>query len=73
MTQQGKFTTLLPLKTIQKYLENDRFIKTHKSYLVAIDKIEVIDNQLIKINNFAIPISRNFKERVLSVTLEERV
>jgi DNA-binding LytR/AlgR family response regulator len=73
ITQQGKFTTLLPLKIVEKYLENDRFIKTHKSFLVAIDKIETIENQEVRINNFKIPISRNFKESVLKVTLEERV
>jgi DNA-binding LytR/AlgR family response regulator len=68
-TQQGKFMTLLPLKTIEKYLENDRFIKTHKSFLVAIDKVETIENQWVKIQNFTIPVSRNFRESVLKNVL----
>jgi DNA-binding LytR/AlgR family response regulator len=67
VTQQGKFMTLLPLKTVEKYLENDRFIKTHKSFLVSIDKIETLESYEVRIQHFTIPISRNFKEGVLKM------
>jgi len=72
-TVQGKFMTLLPLKTIEQYLVNSNFIRTHKSYLVAIGKITTIENHEIKILEHIIPMSRNFRESVLQVVLNEKV
>ncbi len=72
-TVQGKFMTLLPLKTIEQYLANSNFIRTHKSYLVAIGKITTIENHEIKIEEHNIPISRNFRDSVLQMVLNEKV
>jgi DNA-binding LytR/AlgR family response regulator len=64
-TDQGKFTTLLPLKTVEKKLVGRDFIRTHKSYLVSILRIESIEQDEIVIQSARIPISRNYKEGVI--------
>lgn len=72
-TQQGRYMTLLPLKTVEKYLEQENFIRTHKSYLVAMNKITTIENHEIRVGPHVIPISRNFREEVLKMVLEEKL
>ena len=62
-----------PLKTIitkqsisslQGMLPHDAFIRIHRSYLVALDKIDSFNNELIEIARKELPISRMYKEGV---------
>lgn len=73
VTTESKFMTLMPLKTVESFLGNDDFIRTHKSFLVAVDKITTIENHEIKILEHRIPVSRNQKEIVLERILKENV
>ncbi|WP_305952335.1 LytTR family DNA-binding domain-containing protein [Emticicia oligotrophica] len=57
--------TLLPLKTVEEYLDSSKFLRVHKSYLVAISKIESIENSELTIQNQAIPTSRNIREKLV--------
>jgi DNA-binding LytR/AlgR family response regulator len=65
VTGKGKYMTLLPLKTVEEQLSTNLFVRVHKSYLVAISKIECIENSEIIIQNYQIPLSRNFKDMVI--------
>jgi DNA-binding LytR/AlgR family response regulator len=65
VTGKGKYMTLLPLKTVEEQLSSNLFVRVHKSYLVAISKIESIENSEIIIQNYQIPLSRNFKDMVI--------
>jgi len=51
-------------------LPADRFIKTHKSYIVSAPKIDSIEGNDIRIGNHHIPISRNEKEEVMEKLLK---
>jgi DNA-binding LytR/AlgR family response regulator len=64
-TSRGKYVTLLYLKNLEQNLNNTRFIRVHKSYIVSIGKIEGIDGNEICIQSHRIPISRNYREQVL--------
>ena len=68
-TRDKKYITYLTFKAVEEYLPADRFIKTHKSYIVAADKIESIEGNTIRIGANDIPISRNLKEEVLEKLL----
>ncbi|WP_273212363.1 LytR/AlgR family response regulator transcription factor [Runella zeae] len=72
-TLRGKFMTLLPLKTVEEYLNPSTFLRVHKSYLVAISKVESIENNELSIQNQFIPISRNLRERVLEVVVKSKL
>ena len=54
--------TLQNFKTIQDILPEDLFVRIHKSYIVAIDKIESIERNRIKIKDLIIPISETYME-----------
>lgn len=55
--------TLQTFNALQDELPSYRFSRVHKSYIVALDKIESIERDRIKIKEELIPISETFKEQ----------
>jgi DNA-binding LytR/AlgR family response regulator len=72
-TSHTKFMTLLPLKTVETYLDNGQFLRVHKSYLVAVAKIDSIDGNDIRIQQHNIPISRNLRDEVIEVVVKSKL
>jgi DNA-binding LytR/AlgR family response regulator len=60
-TEDSKIMTLLNFKNIQEILDPHKFVRVHKSYIVAVDKIDYIENNAIKIRDKLIPVSNTFK------------
>ncbi|MDQ6608791.1 MAG: LytTR family DNA-binding domain-containing protein [Bacteroidota bacterium] len=71
-TKEKKFITYLTLQSIEEYLPSPLFIKTHKSYLVSISKVQSIDGACIEIGEQTIPISRNLKDEVIGRLMNDR-
>lgn len=65
-TLNKKYITYLTLHAITEYLPTSNFIKTHKSFIVAINKVESIDGNLLHIGGHQVPVSRTIKEEVLA-------
>ena len=72
-TIRGKYMTLLPLKTVEEYLDPAKFLRVHKSYLVAISKVESVDSTELTIQTYQIPISRNLREQVIEVVVKSKL
>lgn len=64
-TINKKLTILSTMKAIQAKLPNKYFARVHRSYIVRIDKIEEIQENLIKIGDKLIPISRSMKQEFI--------
>lgn len=71
-TVQRRYLTYVTFKSVEEYLPRDRFIKVHKSYLVALNKIDSISGNELLIGAHHIPISRGMKDEVLSRILDNR-
>jgi DNA-binding LytR/AlgR family response regulator len=71
-THDKKYMTYLTFKSVEEYLPSDKFIKVHKSYIVAVSKIDSIEGNDIRIGQLHIPISRNQKEAVMEQLLKNR-
>jgi len=71
-TKDKKHLTYLTFHSIEEFLPSELFIKTHKSYLVAISKIESIDGNCIQIAKHQIPISRTLKDDVMARVMNNR-
>lgn len=71
-TPTRKFTTYLTFKGVEEYLPSERFVKVHKSFIVAIDKIDSIDGNELVIGQHHIPVSRNLKDEVMEKILNKR-
>jgi len=57
-----KLMTLQSFSQLENLLPPKRFCRVHKSYIVAIDKIESIERSVIKIGDQRIPISDSYRE-----------
>jgi DNA-binding LytR/AlgR family response regulator len=69
-TISKKYITYLTFKSVEEYLPADKFIKTHKSYIVSASKIDTIEGNDIRIGNHHLPISRNLKDEVMEKLLK---
>ena len=65
-TVDKKFLVRSPLKDYLEKLPANKFYRAHKSYIVNVDHIEAINSKDIMINNNLIPISKEFKEFIIS-------
>lgn len=68
-----KYLTLMPLKSVEKKLDNRLFLKVHKSFIVSISKIDTINNGKIGIGDIQIPLSRNYKKMVMEKVLKNKI
>jgi DNA-binding LytR/AlgR family response regulator len=68
----NKYMTYLTFKSVEDYLPPDKFLKVHKSYIVAASKIDSIEGNDIRIGKQQIPISRNLKEEVMNKLLKNK-
>jgi DNA-binding LytR/AlgR family response regulator len=57
--------TKLPLKSLADKLPPARFVRVHKSFMVAIDKIAFIRKNRVYIGNHIIPVSDFYKEELV--------
>lgn len=67
-----KLVTQLPLKTFTEKLPPQQFVQPHKSYLVAIDKIDSIEGNLLHIQQYQVPISKYEKEQLLERIVQNK-
>jgi DNA-binding LytR/AlgR family response regulator len=68
-----KIIAHLTLKMVQERLPAAEFIQPHKSYLVAINKIDSIEGNVLHIANFQVPVSKYQKEELLQKILHNRM
>lgn len=66
-TKTQAITTKLALNEVEELLQNDNFLRVHRSFIVAKDKIEAFSATEIDICGRQIPIGRAYKEEVWTV------
>lgn len=60
---------IVPKETLQKIedrLPADRFLRVHRSYLVALEKIQFLEGNLIAIGEAKIPVGQSYRNALLS-------
>jgi len=56
-------TTLIRLKSIEEQLPKDKFMRVHRSFIVSLDKVKVIDrNRIVFDQKVFIPIGEQYKD-----------
>ena len=61
-TTKEKLITLQNLKTLEQHLSAHQFIRVHKSYIVALNKIDTIEKNRIFIGTTAIPVGETYRD-----------
>jgi two-component system, LytTR family, response regulator len=64
-----KSTVYSSLKAIEGNLPSDKFVRIHKSYLVAINHINAIEGHQVQVSGHTLPVSRSNKQAVLQIAL----
>ncbi len=65
-TSERKYTVRLYLKTVEERLTSLKFIRVHRSYIVALDKVESLEENTISVNNNLIPVSEMYRSQFLT-------
>jgi DNA-binding LytR/AlgR family response regulator len=60
--------TKMSLKGMEEKLPAGKFVRVHKSYIVAADKITIIKRDLVYLGNNEIPVSDFYKENLSKIT-----
>ncbi len=66
-TKDKSILTKFQLNEIEDLLSKNNFLRIHRSFIAAKDKIAAFTATDVEINNKSIPIGRSYKELVLSV------
>lgn len=64
VTAQKKYITLNNLKSFLDYLPQSRFMRIHRSYAVAIDKIQGLNKNEIQIGEQRLPLGKTYRQDV---------
>ena len=65
ITPMTKIMTLQSFQNMESLLPLDNFIRIHKSFIVAKNKIESIERNRIRIGSELLPIGQSYRERLL--------
>ena len=66
-TVNRKILTLQTFTELEKELPNSKFCRVHKSFIVTLSNVELIERNRIKIRDKMIPISETYKENFYSL------
>ena len=64
-TNEETIVTRETISNIESKLPSKEFLRTHRSYIVSMNKINSFTNEFVELDKKAIPISRSYKENVL--------
>jgi two-component system LytT family response regulator len=64
-TAGKKVITHSTLKSLMEKLPKQAFLQTHKSYIIALNKISAVEGNMLHVGDKQVPISRQLREQVL--------
>lgn len=64
-TKTRKHIVYMSFKGIESQLPGDLFLKIHKSYIVALNAIQTIDNDEVILDGHILPISKSYRTAVM--------
>lgn len=61
LNQEKPVLTLMSLKSLEEKLPSGKFMRVHRSYIIALDKIQSIERGQVIINNLRITVAEQYK------------
>ena len=65
-TNTDQFVIHSTMKDIEMKLPNNKFLRVHRSYIIPIDKIGVLDENTVLIGDKTIPIGKSYKDAFMA-------
>lgn len=72
-TPNGRVVTLQTMKSLEIKLPSDIFMRVHRSFIVNLGNISIIEGNTVQINKKIIPIGKNYKDVLLSIINKNRL
>jgi DNA-binding LytR/AlgR family response regulator len=72
-TLQKRYMTLISLKQLESELPPEKFLRVHRSFIVSLDKIELMDGNLLVIKDKRIPVSRSLQDAIFNTLIAGRL
>jgi len=66
-TGDRKFVKLAALKDLERVLPQGKFLRIHKSYIVAVNKVTAAYGNTVELNQVSLPVGRMYKDAVMKV------
>lgn len=64
---EKRIVTLQTMKNMENGLPKDKFIRVHRSYIVAIDKITSLGSNSVQVGLKEIPVGKNYKDGLMEL------
>ena len=65
--EDKKIVTLLSMSKIIELLPKEKFVQIHRSYIINFEKINFIQNNIISIGQYQLPISKSRKKELMDI------
>jgi DNA-binding LytR/AlgR family response regulator len=68
------YMVLIPMKRLEELLPSSSFVRIHKSYIVAINKVNAFDHKSVSLENIDLPVGGVYKhalERLVAIASAE--
>jgi len=72
VTPEKTVITQMSMKTMEERLPSGEFVRVHRSFIVAFNKIESIQKQALSIGEKEIPISEQYREQIFKIIHYEK-
>ncbi|CAN5247278.1 LytTR family DNA-binding domain-containing protein [soil metagenome] len=68
-----RIITLQTMKNLEERLPSNKFIRVHRSFIIAIDKLKSISSHSVEIGAKQIPIGKNYKDEFMKVVDKQNI
>lgn len=65
-TRTNKYTIYSTMRAVESKLPSEEFVRIHRSYIIRIDKITVIEENSVFVKDTCLPISKSYKKELTS-------
>ncbi len=72
-TPNGRLVTLQTMKSLEKKLPTNIFMRTHRSYIINIKNITALEGNSLYIHKKMIPVGKNYKDKLLEIINNNRL
>jgi len=66
-TRQGQVLTHMTMKSLEEVLPQNRFVRTHRSFIVAIAEVKVVGKRQLLVGGLPIPIGDSYRKNIMAV------
>ena len=75
--EEGRVITLQTMKSLEDKLPSDKFMRIHRSYIVALDKIHALVGNMVEVMEKGqtkhLPVGKNYKDDLLKLINENKL